>query len=279
MTVLYLYERTGRLQSGGQILLPWLNARRGDGSRLGSTFFCNCAILKFVATSVAEAELGALFLNIKEGRVFRLTLEEFGHSQLPTPIHTDNEMVVGIINGTIKRQHSRMFEMQYFYCCDQVDKNYFKVIWTPGLKNLADYLSKQHVGAHHRAVWPIYLHYNNAPRALQCAPTPNERQEQKLTLGTLTGNKHSSPKIRNSTTPGCPQHATPTTAVSCRHITGLNGLRGCVERIGGWGATTPMLVTYTPILHITDYSVPQVSMLHTHVQTPHGTLVHIVSRA
>ena len=35
-----------------------------------------CTILKFVAASAAEAELGALFLNAKEAKVMRLTLEE-----------------------------------------------------------------------------------------------------------------------------------------------------------------------------------------------------------
>ena len=44
------------------------------------------------------------------------------HPQPPTPVHADNETAVGIVNGTIKRQRFRMFEMRYFYCCDQVDK-------------------------------------------------------------------------------------------------------------------------------------------------------------
>jgi hypothetical protein len=46
-----------------------------------------CTVLKFVAASIAEAELGALFLNAKEAKILRLSLEELGHSQPPTPIH------------------------------------------------------------------------------------------------------------------------------------------------------------------------------------------------
>ena len=61
-----------------------------------------CTILKFVAASAAEAELGALFLNIKQGRIMRLTLEEMGHPQPPTPINVDNSTAVGIVNGTVK---------------------------------------------------------------------------------------------------------------------------------------------------------------------------------
>ena len=70
-----------------------------------------CTVLKFVASSAAEAELGALFLNIKEGRVLRLTLAEMGHLQTPTPIHGDNATALGITNETVKKHRSRPMEM------------------------------------------------------------------------------------------------------------------------------------------------------------------------
>ena len=38
-----------------------------------------CSILKFVAALTAEAEIGALYLNTKEVRVMRITLQELGH--------------------------------------------------------------------------------------------------------------------------------------------------------------------------------------------------------
>ena len=71
-----------------------------------------CTVLKFVASSAAEAELGALFLNIKEGQVLRLTLEEMGHPQPPTPIHCKNATAVGIANKTVKKHRSRPMEMR-----------------------------------------------------------------------------------------------------------------------------------------------------------------------
>jgi hypothetical protein len=61
-----------------------------------------CTILKLVAASAAEAELGALFLNAQEAKVICFVLEELGHPQLPTPIHVDNTTTVGIVNNTIK---------------------------------------------------------------------------------------------------------------------------------------------------------------------------------
>ena len=68
---------------------------------LNGAIFTFCTILKFVASSAVEAELGALFMNVKEGRTIRLTLEELGHPKPLIPIHYDNVTVAGIANITI----------------------------------------------------------------------------------------------------------------------------------------------------------------------------------
>ena len=65
-----------------------------------------CRIIKFVVASAAEAELGALFLNCKEGIIMRLTLQEMGHPQPYTPIHCDNMTATEIANDTIKKKRS-----------------------------------------------------------------------------------------------------------------------------------------------------------------------------
>ena len=170
-------ERGARSRAAGYFFLGW-QPQANKPIRLNGGLFTLSAILKFVAASAAEAELGALFLNMREGRVIRLTLEELGHPQPPTPISCDNETAVGIVNGTVKRQRSRMFEMRYFYCCDQVEKRYFSVVWAPGLENLADYPSKHHPPAHHKHVRPIYLHCDNSPRVLERALAPRLRRQQ-----------------------------------------------------------------------------------------------------
>ena len=74
---------------------------------LNGAIFMFCRILKIVVASAAEVELGALFLNYKEGKVLRLTLEEMGHRQPPTPVHCDNLTATGIANDTVKKQRSR----------------------------------------------------------------------------------------------------------------------------------------------------------------------------
>ena len=106
-----------------------------------------------------------------------MVLEELGHPQPPTPIHCDNAMATGIVNGTVKRQRSRSMEMRYFYACDQVENGHFNVIWVPGAELLADYPSKNHEMAHHRNVRPYYVHKANSPCFLPRAMTPKDFRE------------------------------------------------------------------------------------------------------
>jgi hypothetical protein len=133
---------------------------------LNGAFFTLCAILCFVVSCAAEAELGALLLNCKEGMIFGLTLEELGHPQPKIPIHCNNATAVGIANNTVKRQCSRLMEMQYFWVYDKVAQDAYDIRWHPGQENLADYQSKHHTGAHHTAVRPWYLHEVNLPLVL-----------------------------------------------------------------------------------------------------------------
>ena len=97
----YLSELDARSRACGHFFMGW-TPKNGDPIKLNGAFFTLCAILRFVVASAAEAELGALFLNCKEGMIFRLTLEELGHPQPKTPIHCDNATAVGIANNTVK---------------------------------------------------------------------------------------------------------------------------------------------------------------------------------
>jgi hypothetical protein len=168
----YLSARNAKSRASGHFFLGWA-PQDNQPIRLNGAFFTLCSILKFVAASAAEAELGALFMNAKEGRIFRLTLHELGHPQPPTPIHCDNATAAGIANGTVKKQRSRSMEMRYFYICDQVKNKEFNVRWHPGQENLADYASKHHDSRHHRQVRPIYLHEADSPTHLPRALTPS----------------------------------------------------------------------------------------------------------
>ena len=169
----YLSVRSGRSRACGHFFLGWM-PKDGEAIRLNGAIFTLCTILKFVAASAAEAELGALFMCVQEGRIMRLILEELGHPQPATPINCDNATAVGIVNGTVKMQRSRGMEMRYFYSCDQVKRGFFDVKWHPGQENLGDYQSKNHLGKHHVHVRPMYLHMRNSPKFLPRAMKPSE---------------------------------------------------------------------------------------------------------
>ena len=155
------------------LFLGWL-PQNNQTIRLNGTIYTLCTVLKFVASSAAEAELGAPFLNIKEVRVLRLTLAEMVHPQPPTPIHCDNATSVGIANETVKKHRSRPMEMKFFYSCDQVKMGSFNVQYHPGLECLGDYPSKNHITAHHKKFRPIYLHTTESPLFLPRAPKPSD---------------------------------------------------------------------------------------------------------
>ena len=168
----YLTEPKSRSRASGHFFLGWLPVD-GKPIRLNGAFHTLCSILRFVVSSAAEAELGALFLNCQEGLIFRLTLEDLGHPQPKTPVHCDNATAIGIANNTIKRQRSRAMEMRYFWVADKVAQDRYKLVWHPGQENLADYQSKHHPGAHHAAVRPYYLHEENSPLVLPRAIKPS----------------------------------------------------------------------------------------------------------
>jgi hypothetical protein len=109
----YLSAPKSRSQAGGYFFLGSLPCD-GDPIKLNGAIHITCTILKLVAASAAEAELGALFLNAQEAKVFQLILTKLSHPQPPTPIHIDNTTTVGIVNNSIKRQRSRSMEMRYF---------------------------------------------------------------------------------------------------------------------------------------------------------------------
>jgi hypothetical protein len=56
---------------------------------------------------------------------------------------------------------------------DKVAQDMYNLKWHPEMENLADYQSKHHVGSHHTAIRPYYLHQDNSPRILPHALRPS----------------------------------------------------------------------------------------------------------
>ena len=144
--------------------------------KLNGAILTQCAILKCVAASAAEAELGALFLNAMEVKIIRLTLTEMGQPQPPTPIHVDNTTAVGIVNDTIKRQRSRAMNMRYFWLLCQEAQKILTVRYHPGQENLGDMPTKHHSGAQTQRARPFYLQMRHSPRLLPRPPRPSVRR-------------------------------------------------------------------------------------------------------
>jgi hypothetical protein len=168
----YLSEPKARSRLGGTYFLGSL-PQNGKPIQLNGPVQVHASVCKFVVASAAEAELGALFYNIQEGKILRLALEELGHAQPPTPVHCDNNTAVGIANDTVKKQRSRAMEMRFFHVADQVKLGNFNVTWHPGQENLADYFTKHFDAKHHQAVRPWYLQQPNSPRILPRALAPS----------------------------------------------------------------------------------------------------------
>jgi hypothetical protein len=84
-------------------------------------------VLKHVMSSAAEAEIGVVFINAKEGAVLHTTLEELGHPHPPTPMETDNTTATGYSNGTTKQKRTKAMDMRFYWIKDRVKQGQFNV--------------------------------------------------------------------------------------------------------------------------------------------------------
>jgi hypothetical protein len=81
---LYLSERGATSRAGGFFYM-WSNTDKANRLTNGAILIIS-TVLKHVMSSAAETEIGAVFLNAKEGTVLRTTMEELVHPKPPTPL-------------------------------------------------------------------------------------------------------------------------------------------------------------------------------------------------
>jgi hypothetical protein len=146
----YLSENDAKSRAGGIFYMGSNN--KTDKKPTHDAISIISKVLKNVMSSAAEAEIGAVFINAKEGAVFRTTLEELGHKKPPTPMETDNTTAIGYSNGTIKQKRTKAMDMRFYWIKDRVEQGQFNVYWGPGFQNLADYFTKHHSLAHHKRI-------------------------------------------------------------------------------------------------------------------------------
>jgi hypothetical protein len=149
----YLNEKKARSQADGHFFL----SNNDTSPPNNGAILTNTTIIKAVMSSVAEAELGALYLNAKEATYLRQILQEMGHPQPRKPNQTNNTMAEGVINNEIQPKCTKAMDMRFHWLRDHEGQRQIKIIWRPGRTNLADYCTKHHPPAHHVNVRSEFL--------------------------------------------------------------------------------------------------------------------------
>jgi hypothetical protein len=141
--------------------------RNGEHQHNGSLLTLS-TILRMVVTSAAEAEIGALFVNAKEGVNIQNILKEMGHPKPATPMQTDNTTVHGILRGTCKQQRSKTIDMRFYWVRDRAQQGQFDIGWGPSAQNLGDYFTKHHplhtIGELEVCTYTVKTHHSTYPR-------------------------------------------------------------------------------------------------------------------
>ena len=146
----YLVAAQAQSRAGGYQYLS-----NKDGTLFNGPVLVLAKVIKNVMASVAEAELGALYMNVQEAVALRRCLEAMGFPQPPTPMKTDNSTANGIINNTMKQKRSKAIDKRFYWLRDRTQQGQFYVFWDAGKNNLADYYTKHHPPQHHKKMRPI----------------------------------------------------------------------------------------------------------------------------
>ena len=158
----YLVAPQARSRAGG---LHYLGNK--NGNLMNGSVAVIAKIIKNVAASAAEAEVGALLMSAQLAAPARAALEELGWPQPPAPAKAGSAAANGIANGAAKQQRSKATGMRLYWLKGRVEQGQFKIFWEPGGKNWAGYFTKHHPPSHHAKVRPAYLRESSSPSGLQ----------------------------------------------------------------------------------------------------------------
>jgi hypothetical protein len=113
--------------------------------------------MRNVMASAMEAELGALFNNVRDEIPIHNTLIKMGQDQAATPIQIDNACAAGVANETVKQRRSKAIDMPFNWIRDLIKQGQFIIHLRKGTDNLADYFTKHPFPAHHKHIRSDYL--------------------------------------------------------------------------------------------------------------------------
>ncbi len=104
---------------------------------------------------VVEAEYAALFAAARPGVEERRILADLGHPQPPIVISCVNECAIGLANRTVIPKMSKSLDMRFHWLRDRIDQGQFRMMFVPGLQNLADFFTKSLPVARHKVLAPF----------------------------------------------------------------------------------------------------------------------------
>ncbi len=142
----YLLETNARSRAGGHFFMSNDEVISSNNGAILTIL----QIIKAVMSSVAEAEIGALYINCKGAIPAQHTLEYFGHKQPLTPMQTDNTTALGVVNNNVMKKLKSM-DMKYHWLQCRINQRQFHHYWAADKSNNGNYVTKHHVPIHHQA--------------------------------------------------------------------------------------------------------------------------------
>ena len=94
--------------------------------QLNGTIETVCTILKHVASSAAEAELGGLFNNAQKANILKEILKNMGWQQQSIPINYIKPITTSIDKNTMHHNRSHFIDMIYILVVDQTKQKITK---------------------------------------------------------------------------------------------------------------------------------------------------------
>ena len=85
----------------------------------------NAQIIKTVMTLAAEAEIGAMFINVREAVPQQMNLVEMGHPQPRTPMQTENSAVHSVVTNNVQPRRTKSMDMRFHWLRCRDDQGQF----------------------------------------------------------------------------------------------------------------------------------------------------------
>ena len=133
------------------------NPQKAYRDNLNPPILTECATIKNIVSSAAEAETAALFHNFTTAIAIQQALNGLGHPQQKNIIKTVNSTANSFVHSEMRVKRSKSWDMKYNWLRDRVAQDQFTIKWDKGVNNLADYFTKHHPPNHHQTIRSTYI--------------------------------------------------------------------------------------------------------------------------